>query len=444
MKKNFAKVLSVFLSVLMLMSVVPVPAFADTQYVEGYYTYSVENNQATITAVDTAISGDITIPSTLGGFPVVRIDEDAFLWCKSLESVIVPEGITVGEAGFYGCESLKSVVIYASFSRYAFAYCTSLESVVIKGSFSAINSNAFKGCSSLTSIILPDGIREICENAFDGCIRLESIVLPQSLKNIYGSAFYKCESLTDVYFYGTKEEWDSLYIYGGYGGDNNNACLTEARIHYNYNPDHAHEFETVITTPATHTTEGLQRVSCSCGEFYTEAVPQTATHDYKAEVTPPTCTQKGYTTYTCVCGYSYVGDYVETAEHSYVDGICSVCSAVEIIADGTCGTDAFWTLDAFGVLTVSGSGAMSDYEYNTAPWTENRDLIKKVVIDGNISNIGEYAFSRCKNITSIELGSTITSIGECAFEDCIALKKLTLNDGLETIGSHAFYDCIAL
>ena len=45
----------------------PVQANAAT---EGYYTYEITDGTATITDCDTAISGDITIPSALGGYPV--------------------------------------------------------------------------------------------------------------------------------------------------------------------------------------------------------------------------------------------------------------------------------------------------------------------------------------------------------------------------------------
>ena len=48
---------------------------------------------------------------------------------------------------------------------------------------------------------------------------------------------------------------------------------------------------------------------------------------------------------------------------------------------GTCGTNVNWSLDtSTGELTISGTGAMTDYSYgNWAPWYDYKDTIKKVV-----------------------------------------------------------------
>ena len=64
------KIMSVFLAILLVISVVPIGIFGITanaaSFTEGYYTYTVSDGEATITEVDTSISGSITIPSTLG------------------------------------------------------------------------------------------------------------------------------------------------------------------------------------------------------------------------------------------------------------------------------------------------------------------------------------------------------------------------------------------
>ena len=69
--------------------------------------------------------------------------------------------------------------------------------------------------------------------------------------------------------------------------------------------------------------------TCSlCGATEGEKLP----HSYgEGVVTAPTCVDKGYTTHTCsVCSHSYTDNETEaTGEHNYVDGVCSVCDAVE-------------------------------------------------------------------------------------------------------------------
>ena len=95
--KKLSKILSVSLSVVLTMVFVhlgtPV-SNAATSYTEGYYTYTVTNGEATITDVDTSISGEITIPSTLGGYPVTSIGALAFFNCSSITSATISDSVT--------------------------------------------------------------------------------------------------------------------------------------------------------------------------------------------------------------------------------------------------------------------------------------------------------------------------------------------------------------
>lgn len=145
----------------------PVQANAAT---EGYYTYSVANGEATITDCDTAISGDITIPSTLGGYPVTAIGLWAFYDCSNLTSITIPEGVSsIGDDAFYECTSLTSITIpegVTSIGNSAFMYCTSLTSIVIPDGVTAIGNQLFQACESLTSVTIPDSVTSIGENAF--------------------------------------------------------------------------------------------------------------------------------------------------------------------------------------------------------------------------------------------------------------------------------------
>ena len=79
----------------------------DGEYTEGYYTYTVENGEATITGCDNSISGEVVIPDTLGGYPVKNIGWGAFYGCTGLTSVTIGNSVTsIGEHSFYGCTGL--------------------------------------------------------------------------------------------------------------------------------------------------------------------------------------------------------------------------------------------------------------------------------------------------------------------------------------------------
>ena len=101
-----------------------------------------------------------------------------------------------------------------------------------------------------------------------------------------------------------------------------------------------------------------------------------------------------------------------------------------------------WTLYEDGTLTISGTGAMKDYNINdTQSPVINHQNVKKVVIKDGITNVGNYAFYFCENLTSLTLPDSVTSIGDSAFDTCRGLTNITIPEGVTNIGDCAFYDC---
>lgn len=109
---------------------------------------------------------------------------------------------------------------------------------------------------------------------------------------------------------------------------------------------------------------------------------------------------------------------------------------------GKCGPSAYWSFDSStGTLTISGSGAMNDYEYGEYPWMDYRNSIQTIVIGDQITQIGWNAFpwTAC---STIKFGKNVRSIGERAFNGCRNLNgDLTLPDSVQTIGAGAFQGC---
>ena len=108
---------------------------------------------------------------------------------------------------------------------------------------------------------------------------------------------------------------------------------------------------------------------------------------------------------------------------------------------GTCGEGLTWSLKD-GVLTVSGIGAMDDFE--DAPWYAYADKIKTVVIEEGVSSVGVNAFSDCTNLKNLTLHDSVTAIGEWAFSWCESLKSIELPENLRQIGAYTFYGCAEL
>ncbi len=113
------------------------------------------------------------------------------------------------------------------------------------------------------------------------------------------------------------------------------------------------------------------------------------------------------------------------------------------VDSGTCGTNLTWTLFDSGTLTISGTGAMTDYS-SYAPWYSSRDIIKTVVMTNDVTTIGNKAFFDFVNLESVKISDSVTTIGNWAFYNCTKLTKIIIPSSATAIGSRAFYGCEAL
>ena len=62
----------------------------------------------------------------------------------------------------------------------------------------------------------------------------------------------------------------------------------------------------------------------------------------------------------------------------------------------------------------------------------------------SVTSIGDYAFSVCSSLTSIEIPNSVTSIGSSAFYNCYRLTDVVIGNSVTSIGSSAFYNCYRL
>lgn len=114
-----------------------------------------------------------------------------YLAYSKLTSVTIPENITsIGRCAFSGCEELTSITI--------------------PDSVTSIGSAAFEHCSGLTSIVIPDSVTSIDHWAFQYCTGLTSATIGNGVKSISRYAFWDCASLKDIYFNGTKDQWNVI------------------------------------------------------------------------------------------------------------------------------------------------------------------------------------------------------------------------------------------
>ena len=118
------------------------------------------------------------------------------------------------------------------------------------------------------------------------------------------------------------------------------------------------------------------------------------------------------------------------------------------IASGTCGTNLSWTLNSRGLLTISGTGAMTDYQQqpsNTpAPWYDDyHSNVNYVSIEDGVTSIGACAFKGC-SVYSVSISNSVTTIGPNAFQGCTGLSSITIPRSVTLINNYAFQGCTNL
>ena len=136
-------------------------------------------------------------------------------------------------------------------------------------------------------------------------------------------------------------------------------------------------------------------------------------------------------------------------------------SDIQLNPTGSCGDNLVWTLNGDGLLTISGSGKMTEYTREdhggdedwywvcTSPFSGSiyndsygfGNEIKSVVISKGITSIGDYAFSGCTGLTSVSIPSSVTSIGSSAFSYCYSLTSVSIPSSVTSISNYAFSNC---
>ncbi len=126
--------------------------------------------------------------------------------------------------------------------------------------------------------------------------------------------------------------------------------------------------------------------------------------------------------------------------------IAPIKASAAIIMSGAFGDNLTWTLDDNGLLTISGTGDMWDYNYlnNQSPLRYYYFQLFAVQIHDGVTSIGNDTFESCSRLESITIPDTVISIGIGAFCGCDSLMSITIPDGVTYIGSEAFEGCSSL
>lgn len=164
-------------------------------------------------------SGDLSIPSTHSGKPVVEIGREAFLDCTKLTSITIPSSVTsIDWYAFSGCTGLTSITIPDSVTTidwFAFYGCTNLTTAAIGDGVTCIDAAVFSGCTKLSNVSIGKAVTTIGWSAFKDCTSLIDINIPSSVDTIERYAFYGCDQLSNIVYCGSDEQWDAITVADG-------------------------------------------------------------------------------------------------------------------------------------------------------------------------------------------------------------------------------------
>lgn len=330
----------------------------------------------------------ISLPQT-----VTKIGKRAFSDCSSIETLLLPALLTsIGDHAFYKCSKLQAIIVpykVSKISEYAFCDCKALKTVSFGilsevTNLTSIDAHAFENCSSLLAISIPKNVKTIGESCFYNCSMLQSFTGSAALTSLGDNCFYNCKALAKAVIKGSvKKIPDNCF----------QSCSLLSRV----------DLPGSVTQIGNSAFSGCTKLA----DVYFDNIEDV----WKNNVT-----------------IGYTNDPLKKAKMHFLPG-------------GKCGKNLVWALSYDGDLTITGTGDMYDYEYQTAPWYKDRSYLAHITINEGATSIGNFAFDYCEKVESVKIPSTVKKIGNRAFYNCKLLAGLTLPSGLSSMGEFAFYGC---
>ena len=281
---------------------------------------------------------------------------------------------------------------YGKAPWYQDIYDSGIRCLIIGSGIKTIGSYAFADCTDLAEIIVPDGVISIGDGAFQQNSGAKRVVLPPSTVYIGHGALRDCSALTSVSLPDSMSNRLFLDMFEG------------------------------------------------CTNLKSVDIPDGITDIYEGDLAScPNWTDIYYD------NWGRVWNRVVSNVRDSIPDRMNVHFKDNIYDSGSCGENVTWTLTADGTLTISGTGAMTDYTYDSrSPWYSCRTYIKRVVMQQGVTSIGDYAFAYCVSLTSVTIPDGVTSIGDSAFSGCAALTSVTIPGSVTSIGGGAFSGCTSL
>ena len=397
-------------------------------------SYTVSSSGVTITGMS-GQPGEVTIPDTIEGKPVIAVGNNAFSGKRNMTRVTIPATVTsLGQNAFNGCQALTQLHLPAgltSLGSGVFYDCQSLTAIDLPSGITVLPNDAFFGCYALAEIDLT-GITSLGTNVFRQCRALTVVTIPDSITTLPQSAFEDATGLTQVHLPDTLTTINNYAFYGC-------RALTEINIPAGI---------TAIPNGAFQNCSALRSVQLPAS---VESIAQNA-----------------FRSCTALTGINFPSGLTSIGQEAFRDTcVGQAANAVYSLPDGvTIGSDAFYRCGA-GLLVEKNSG-MEDfvrtngytfaydaddgfrYQYKKVSNVDTLYLIGYKGVGGNVAIpagpvlIGESAFANNTAVTRVTIPNTVTTLDRDAFRYCTNLTRVTMANSVTDIGIGSFAYCANL
>ncbi len=375
-----------------------------------------------------------------------------------------------------------------------FLSCYGITEIVLPDSLQTIVQNSFKMCKNLEDVYLPSGVKYLNKLTF---VNNQNVVMPKIKLHVYEGTYaesyakeynipYEYRVFVDSVIAsgtcGTNATWEfyksGKMVISGSGAMDNYASkdvtpwadyltsITSVEIGKDITEigNYAFAYATNIESVTFEEGSKLEKIGAAaflymvyttevdipesvtfignlsfayCSRLNKVIIPQNVTLIY------PQSFKKSANVVLNVAEGTYAESYAKTNAMAY-----ETRAFVDmVIAEGTCGADATWTLYASGKMVISGSGAMDNYaSKDVTPWADYLKQIKDIVIGKDITTVGNYAFAYATNTESLtfEEGSKLEKIGAAAFLYMVYTTEVVIPDTVTLVGNLSFAYCSRL